>query len=65
MNKKIKQMAIQAGFNLTAADLDQNGHILSNSLSRFSNLIIQECLEILRTNGYDDAASSLELNLMD
>lgn len=65
MNKKLKQMATQAGFDLVAAESAYNGHILPNSLSRFSNLIIQDCLEILRTNGYDDAATTLEIKMMD
>ena len=46
MNKRARQLAVQAGFDLAAAERAFNGHILDNSLSRFYSSIMQECLTV-------------------
>jgi hypothetical protein len=65
MNKKIKDLAKQAGFDLPVAEGAFNGHILPNSLERFASNIIKECLDNLYINGYDDAAEQLKLHFGD
>jgi len=41
MNKRIQELAEQAGFDLPE-DSEYNGHIFKNSIERFANLLEQE-----------------------
>lgn len=46
MNKRAKQLAIESGFGVDAAEQAFNGQVLNNSLERFYNKIVQECVSI-------------------
>ena len=53
MNERIKELAIQSGLP-TALDYHQKRY------EKFAELIVQECLNTLHNNGYDDAAVELQ-----
>lgn len=65
MNTRIQELAKQAGFDLVKAETAHNGHILPNSLSRFYQGILKECIATLKNNGYDDAAEQLKKSFGD
>ena len=43
MNERIKELANQAGIQLTD-DSVYNGHIYKNSIERFAKLLVKECI---------------------
>ena len=44
MNKRIKQLAEQAGIKLPD-DSEYNGHIYRNTIEKFARLIVRECAQ--------------------
>ena len=46
MNKRILELANQAGIQLPAVTSVYNGHIYQNSIERFAKLIVKECINI-------------------
>ena len=55
MNERIEQLAVQAGFKNVVGVLD--GKV---ELQKFAELMVQDCIRTLRSNGYDDAAKCLQ-----
>jgi len=63
MNERIRQLALQAGAETWSrapmravtglAFTDEN-------LEKFAELMVQDCIRILHSNGYDDAAKCLQ-----
>ena len=54
MNERIKELAKQAEFS--KKDL----HIQGDNFQKFAELMVQDCIRTLRSNGYDDAAKCLQ-----
>ena len=60
MNERIRALALQVGmrspdlFKLTVA------HMSVGTLEEFNAEIIRDCIQTLRSNGYDDAAQCLQ-----
>ena len=50
MNKQIKLLAEQAGFYF-----DEYNEPTNRKAEKFAELIVQECMSTLYSNGYDDA----------
>lgn len=46
MNQSVKQLAIDAGFDIVKSEVDFNGKILRDSLERFARSIAKECIEL-------------------
>ena len=72
MNERIQQLALQAGEYVntvytppvrskTPGKIWEDGHIGWNEQfqAKFAELMIQDCIQTLRNNGYDDAAQCL------
>jgi hypothetical protein len=59
MNERIKHLAEQAGLKLPV-DTEYNGHIYRHALEKFAKSIVQDCIQTLHSNGYDDAAKCLQ-----
>jgi len=53
MNKRIQELAEQAGITLPA-DTEYNGHIYRNALEKFALSIIAECQDIAEKGFYDE-----------
>lgn len=45
MDERVRQLAIQSGFDLDRTKLEHNGQILPNSLERFARAIARDCAE--------------------
>jgi hypothetical protein len=45
MNKRIKQLAEQAGI-VIPKDSEYNGHIYRNTIEKFAQLIVQDCASL-------------------
>jgi hypothetical protein len=52
MNKRIKELAEQAGIKLPD-DSVYNGHIYRNSIERFAELIVRECVKVMYDNAIE------------
>ena len=52
MNERIKELALQAGFE--NGHQDRNGNSLSYELEKFAQLIINECLDQCYYRGMND-----------
>ena len=50
MNHKIKELAEQAGI-VIPKDSEYNGHIYRNTLEKFANLIVKECISSVGSQG--------------
>ena len=57
MNKRIKELAEQAGY---LPDMFGIGHWDMPECKKFAELIVQDNIRTLRSNGYDDAAQCLQ-----
>jgi peptidoglycan/xylan/chitin deacetylase (PgdA/CDA1 family) len=56
MNERIKLLAKEAGYEI---DMFGIGHWDMPECKKFAELMIQDCIQTLRNNGYDDAAKCL------
>jgi peptidoglycan/xylan/chitin deacetylase (PgdA/CDA1 family) len=56
MNERIKLLAKEAGYEI---DMFGIGHWDMPECKKFVELMIQDCIQTLRNNGYDDAAKCL------
>ena len=54
MNERIKELAKQAEFS------EKDLHIQGDNFQKFAELMVQDCIRTLRSNGYDDAAKCLQ-----
>lgn len=52
MNEKIRQLAEQAGFDQHHAEYD-------TCIKQFAELIVAECMQIIKVNMYEDAISNM------
>ena len=48
MNNRIRELAEQAGIELPNSS-EYNGHIYRNSMERFAELIVRECIDKIET----------------
>jgi len=60
MNKRIKELAEQAGLKVPA-DTEYNGHIYRNALEKFANSIIDICRNIAE-DGFHEEIDGQEIN---
>jgi hypothetical protein len=51
MNARIRQLAQDAGLEIPA---DYNSHIYRNTLEKFAELIVRECIDCVRGAGLTD-----------
>ena len=56
MNERIKQLAEQAG--ITSNNLS-DGNMSHNDLEKFAELIVAECMQIIKVDMYEDAISNM------
>jgi hypothetical protein len=56
MNEQIRLLAKEAGYEI---DMFGIGHWDMPECKKFAELMIQDCIQTLRNNGYDDAAKCL------
>ena len=56
MNERIRELAEQANLEIDPAHPDHNQKVLE----KFAELIVQDNIRTLRSNGYDDAAQCLQ-----
>jgi peptidoglycan/xylan/chitin deacetylase (PgdA/CDA1 family) len=56
MNEQIRLLAKEAGYEI---DMFGIGHWDMPECKKFAKLMIQDCIQTLRNNGYDDAAKCL------
>ena len=64
MNEQIKQLAKQAGIELPDSSA-YNGHIYQNSIERFAQLIVKECIRLcdqVDLAGADDCMDKIKDN---
>ena len=54
MHKRIRELAEQAEFS------EKDLHIQGDNFQKFAELMVQDCIRTLRSNGYDDAAKCLQ-----
>ena len=54
MNERFKELAKQAEFS------EKDLHIQGDNFQKFAELMVQDCIRTLRSNGYDDAAKCLQ-----
>ena len=54
MNERFKEIAKQAEFS------EKDLHIQGDNFQKFAELMVQDCIRTLRSNGYDDAAKCLQ-----
>ncbi len=54
MNERIRQLADEAEFS------EKDLHIQGDNFQKFAELMVQDCIRTLRSNGYDDAAKCLQ-----
>ena len=54
MNQRIRELAEQAEFS------EKDLHIQGDNFQKFAELMVQDCIRTLRSNGYDDAAKCLQ-----
>ena len=54
MNERIKELAKQAEFS------EKDLHIQGDNFQKFAEMMVQDCIRTLRSNGYDDAAKCLQ-----
>ena len=54
MNERIRQLADEAEFS------EKDLHIQGDNFQKFAELMVQDCIRTLRSNGYDDAAQCLQ-----
>ena len=54
MNERIKELAKQAEFS------EKDLHIQGDNFQKFAELMVQDCIRTLRSNGYDDEAKCLQ-----
>jgi uncharacterized protein (DUF1015 family) len=70
MNKRIRELVKQAGIDLPD-DTVYNGHIYKNSIERLAQLIVKECIDIVKPTEHhevwaEDYVGGLEgLELLD
>ena len=55
MNKRIKQLAEQAGYSKDYLEIG-----LPSNMTKFAELIVKECITNLYLNGYDDAMIQIQ-----
>ena len=56
MNERIRQLMEQAGlYDFVIESMGVN-----EEMEKFAELIIEDCIRTLRSNGYDDAAKCLQ-----
>jgi hypothetical protein len=53
MNQQVKQLIEQAGTDVSGKWINVN------NAEKFAELVVQECIQILANNGYDDAGQCL------
>jgi hypothetical protein len=63
MNEKIRQLAEQAGIGFTLWD-DSGREMIDNytpeeCLEKFAELIVRECMQIIKVDMYEDAISNM------
>ena len=61
MNERIKELAKQAGIKLPDSS-EYNGHIYRNSIERFAELIVKECLDIAQDRAAFDGFPPNDVN---
>ena len=54
MNEKIKQLAEQAGYSKDFLAIG-----LPNNMEKFAELIVRECMQIIKVDMYEDAISNM------
>ena len=54
MNERIRQLADEAEFS------EKDLHIQGDNFQKFAELMVQDCIRTLHSNGYDDAAKCLQ-----
>ena len=54
MNERIKELVKEAGTDCSGKWMG------TNHTEKFAPLLIQDCIQTLRNNGYDDAAQCLQ-----
>jgi len=54
LNERIRQLADEAEFS------EKDLHIQGDNFQKFAELMVQDCIRTLRSNGYDDAAQCLQ-----
>jgi hypothetical protein len=54
LNERIRQLADEAEFS------EKDLHIQGDNFQKFAELMVQDCIRTLRSNGYDDAAKCLQ-----
>lgn len=52
MNKRIRELAEQAGIELPDSSA-YNGHIYRNSIEKFAGLIVRECITVMYDNAIE------------
>ena len=63
MNERIKQLALDAGIGFTLWD-DSGRPMIDNytpeeRLAKFAELIVRECIQIIKVDMYEDAISNI------
>jgi len=54
LNERIRQLADEAEFS------EKDLHIQGDNFQKFAELMVQDCIRTLHSNGYDDAAKCLQ-----
>jgi len=60
MNKRIRELAEQAGISLSQKDFSYYWVESAEDIEKFAQLNISDCIQTLINNGYDDAAKCLQ-----
>lgn len=60
MNERIKQLANKAGITVVEHPFDDATQSWNDSMAKFAELIVRECMSNLYIHGYDDAMTQIE-----
>lgn len=61
MNHKIKSLAVDAGIHFESNKMIRIHSVSTTTLEKFAELVIQECINVVKSNGVESVEEHFEI----